>query len=259
MTTTLPAFELPPPHPGMTAIESAVARGMDLHEFSYTFNQESHQIPGLFYRVDFWIRGQPKPPAWLELPAYVEVKPQEFIYYFRDALGVTRQAGERFRGAVELPISANQIIALDCGTRGWAWEFSKPKKLAEMTGESVLICATSDGTETLSVTMTPTSAVFRRDHPFVNQSGVRRQQERERKAEERRLHWEQVERDRQRERAAKLHHYRQLAARSTRRNGHPGPCLGCSIWVQPGGGALVNLAQPGEATRWGVVGRCCTG
>lgn len=120
-----------------------------------------------------------------ELAAWVEVKPQDMLYAIRDHCKVE----ELF------PIGEKRVVrttAFDLQEAG-VEELWKPKRLAELSGHQVLICATANRSHTLSVTATETSLIFDRDHPFVCAKGHARRVERER---QRRAWREQYERER---------------------------------------------------------------
>lgn len=109
----------------------------------------------------------------LGLPRWIECKPQQMLYELRDLTGVTRRAGEYFKADVTVDgFTAADIIDRD------QHELAKPKRLAELTGESVLVIGGVQGTSSLSILLTETGATFSRSHPFVNQRGAQKAKER---------------------------------------------------------------------------------
>ena len=126
----------------------------------------------------------------LMLPTLVECKPQQMLYDMRDALGVTRRAGEYFVDDVHVEGVTPQKLR-DAGLV----ELAKPKALAQVTGQDVLIVGAVGGTRTLTATMSADAITFSRSHPFVNWRGVVQARERERRYAEERERWEAISRD----------------------------------------------------------------
>lgn len=191
-----------------------------------------------YYLPDFTID---RAPPHLSLPRWIEAKPQQFLYDLRDALGVTRRYGERFKGDVA-------VDGVDAGwLRGRGSELWKPKMLAEVTGDCVLVVGGAGGLERLSVEMRPAEIVLSRQHPFVNSTGVKRKRERDERAnrwraeqEAARLRWQQLEDARlaaiERQRAATLR--AALPSRLRGPNRYDAHCGGCDVRVCAGMGSL---------------------
>lgn len=141
---------------------------------------------------------------------WMEVKPQEFIYkLFNECLSAqgtsARQISPRFKGAIDYKLDHKWLWA----RKSWHEvfeELARPKKLAEVSGNNVLVMATTGGTETLSACLTPDGIIFERNHPLVNGRGWflqmerrRKEAERAREAEAARVAWEQREQERLRQ------------------------------------------------------------
>jgi len=153
-------------------LEADVAAELDQHGVEYGY-EEPLALPGIThpgYLPDFTIHAADED---LELPRWVEAKPIDFLYSLRDDLGVTRRAGERFADVVEVDGVTHQTIKDRQIEELW-----KPKLLAQLTGESVLVLGGVGGQSKLSVTMRPDRIDFSREHPFVNWPGVTKKKER---------------------------------------------------------------------------------
>ena len=200
----------------------------------------------------------------LELPSWVEAKPQQFLYDIRDTLGVTRRAGEKFHNPVTVgPIEHDTIKSMGIE------ELWKPKLLAEITGESVLVVGGVGGNSKLSVQMNPTTIEFRRDHPFVNWPGVLKRREADQRREESKLRHEQYLREREERQAewetrhtSGLHRNFDLIRKVQVHKdcGPPrfeSPCCGCNLGTMTG--TLYRVELVGGGSRWMVVCAACAG
>lgn len=132
---------------------------------------------------------------------WIEVKPPDFLYRLRDDLGVTRRAGEYFKGAVTVKCTADDFRArADAEAFRELW---KPKKLAEKSGRNVLVVGNAHGTSSLTILMTPDAAIFERNHPVANWKhwtiDAERRERRAREEEQRRLELERFKAEKQRE------------------------------------------------------------
>jgi hypothetical protein len=203
------------------------------------------------YLPDFTIEPSER-TAELEIPRFIEGKPQQFIYDLRDTLGVTRRAGERFIIPVRVENADHRRIK-DIGIE----ELWKPKLLAEVSGEAVLVCGRVGGTSALSVEMRPTEILFSRSHPFVNQVGLRQRLERE----ENQRYWAAETKRRDAERAAEAaKRATEMAAQRTAlrasiiagtiRSVEPkfaSRCSGCGSYGEDGRARLCATTDGGQA------------
>lgn len=187
-------------------------------------------------------------PSKLRLPAWLECKPQNFLYDLRVFCEIDRRFGEYF----EKPIAIEGVNHLDLLNHGFA-ELSKPKKLAEWLKEPVLVVGAVGATKKLSVEMRENEIVFERFHPFVNQAGVRREEQRrlreQRYQEERERYLEEVRRDRE------LLLRKALSGKNCGYNKRPSSCCGCSAWVPMGQGNLILVES--MSNKWQVVCKEC--
>ena len=80
-------------------LEVLVAQELDEHGVNWDYERfvTLPNGPQVRYLPDFTINSAN--PA-LQLPQWVEAKPQQFLYDLRDLLGVTRRNGERFSGEI---------------------------------------------------------------------------------------------------------------------------------------------------------------
>lgn len=203
------------------------------------------------YLPDFTIDAA---PDHLELPLWVECKPQQMLYAVRDALGVTRRAGEYFKTDVTVEdVKATDLLRMEFA------ELAKPKILAELTGESVLVLGAVQGTSSLSLLMEPDGIRFSRSHPVVNQRGVQKAQEREERDERYRAQAAQWQREWQ-ERQAKALEERKTTIRQivTLYPSQPprffSSCFGCG---QVGQDGLIYRVLVSGNTRWVRVCDVC--
>jgi hypothetical protein len=238
-------------------LEVLVARELDEHGVNWDYERPV-VLPGgpqVRYLPDFTIDSA---DLALQLPRWVEAKPQQFLYDLRDALGVTRRHGERFSGEIR----HENVTSKDLQNL-LIQELWKPKRLAELTGESVLIVGTVGGTSSLSIEMCADSIRFSRQHPFVNWLGLQKAKERELK----RLQWEAEAAERQRAWLEQQELNRQAMARQVRetlRFKHLGPtnwnrgCFGCNAFVQAGTGSLRKVQFTDGSHEWRVLcSNCC--
>lgn len=235
--------ERPEPYNGVqmrSKLEVRCARFLDQlsvpWEYEVPVEIDGRRIP---YLPDFHIDARnPHGVSLLEIgwgyAPWIEVKPQEFIYLLRDHLGVAERSNEF------VEVSAKELRADDIE------ELWKPKRLAEITDNDVLVVGQVDKDRTLSATMTPEGVNFRIDHPFVNYRGVTKRREKDRQRavlarqeEERRRQREQEAEQREAERkvrrAARL---RELGATSFvgSRKEHArflGMCWICEAFAEP--------------------------
>lgn len=241
-------------------LEFDVAQELDEHLVDWGYEQPVILPDGNspHYLPDFTIHAA---EDHLELPQWVEAKPQQFLYDLRDSLGVTRRAGEKFSGTVDV----TGVEHVDLRGMGIE-ELWKPKLLAEITGETVLVLGGVGGSSKLTVDMTPHGIAFRRDHPFANWAGVMKRRERDRQRREaverhaeylrqqerRDAEWEarrhQIHRDFDLVRKVMLH----------KDCGPPrfeSPCCGCNAATITG--TLYRVELVGGGSRWMVVCQAC--
>lgn len=233
-------------------LEVLVAQELDEHGVNWDYERFITLPNGsqVRYLPDFTINSAN--PA-LQLPQWVEAKPQQFLYDLRDLLGVTRRYGERFFGEIRHEnVTAKNLQDL------LVQELWKPKRLAELTGESVLVVGTVGGTSSLSIEMFPDSIQFSRQHPFVNWLGIQKAKERERK----RLEFEAEAAERQRAWREQQELNRQAMVRQLRETlqlKHLGPtkwnrsCFGCGTSVQAGSGSLRKAEFTDGTSEWRVL------
>lgn len=238
-------------------LEVLVAKELDHHQVEWDYEHPVTLQNGqsLRYLPDFTIKSS---SPELKLPAWIEAKPQDFLYSLRDLLGVTRQHGDRFAGEV----ICEKIKAKDLQEM-LVQELWKPKRLAELTGKSVLVLGTVGGTSSLSIEMFEDSICFSREHPFVNWLGVQRAKEREQK----RLQWEAETAERQRQWQAqqqRIAERRLQQVAETLRFPHLGQtkwdryCFGCDVMVPAGGGSLRKVQFTDGNHQWRVLCfNCC--
>ena len=204
------------------------------------------------YLPDFTID---EAPTHFELPQWIECKPQQFIYSLRDFFPeITRQFGEYF----DKPIAVADFGWHELLEAGFD-ELWKPKRLAELTGESVLIVGAVNATSRLSIEMRQDTIVFSRCQPFVNWAGIQKQNERKR----RRIQWEKESEQRQRQwEAAQAMRRRQtldavLASRRIGPNKFAGHCCGCNAFVPQALGILYKASIVGGGYRFFAVCNNC--
>lgn len=237
-------------------LEQEIANELDAHLVSWGYEMPVVLPDGHSprYLPDFTIH---ESPDELQLPAWVEGKPQQFLYDFRDSLGVTRRYGDRFDGEISVDgVDAEAIKAMHIE------ELWKPKHLAELTGDTVLVVGGVGGTSKLSVEMRPYGVVFSRNHPFVNWPGVQRKLQRERDrqrwAEESRINeiarqrreqeYQTTQEKQQEERLAAIRMY--TCRGSTR---YDTRCAGCRNSVAAGTGNLYKIDLIGGGSQWVVL------
>jgi hypothetical protein len=241
-------------------LEFEVAQELDEHDVDWGYEQPVILPDGAspHYLPDFTIH---ESDDELELPQWVEAKPQQFLYDLRDTLGVTRRAGEKFSGGV----SVDGVMHSDLKSMGID-ELWKPKLLAEITGETVLVVGGVGGSSKLTVDMTPRGVHFRRDHPFANWAGVLKRQEAERQrqeAAERHAEYERQREQREAEWNARRHqvHRNIDLARKVMLHKDCGaprfesPCSGCNVATLTG--TLYKVDLVGGGSRWMIVCQAC--
>lgn len=199
----------------------------------------------------------------LDLPAWIEGKPQEFIYDLRDSLGITRRYGDRFQGTVVAEVTADDIRGRHIE------ELWKPKKLAEATGQVVLVVGGVGGINRLTCEMRPEGVAFQRDNWIANHRGYEQRRERaEREARyeaDRRVWQEQhaerearqaeAEAERQQERARQMKVI--LSHKPAGFNRFAGSCVGCGGHVPEQRGNLRSVPLVGGGSRWLVTCTSC--
>lgn len=235
-------------------LEVLVAKELDAHGVSWEYERPIWGRDGLplHYLPDFTIKSAD--PA-LQLPMFVEAKPQDFLYSLRDLLGVTRRHGDRFAGEV----ICENVTAKDLRDL-FVQELWKPKRLAELSGESTLVVGTVGAVSSLSVEMLADSIKFSRQHPFVNWVGIQKAKERELK----RLQWEAEAQERQRLWREQQELNRESKVRETLQFKHLGVtkwdrhCYGCRAAVQAGSGSLRKVQFVDGGYEWRVLcSSCC--
>ena len=227
------------------------ARGVDWsYEVPVTLGNGSQ----LRYLPDFLIN---KASADLELPKWVECKPQQFLYELRDTLDLTRRYGDKFSTPIELEgCDSKELMNRDIQ------ELWKPKRLAEITGESVLVVGGVGRVSTLTVQMNAKSMTFSRTNPFVNWKAV--QQARERSARDARYkelaarqkaEYEAAAEARRQnqiqQRANLLAHVHQAPSRGTNR--YESECCECGAFVPKGAGSLRSVLLADLSSRFFVL------
>ena len=238
-------------------LEVLVAQELDEHKVNWDYERPVvlPSGPKVRYLPDFTINNADQA---LRLPRWVEAKPQQFLYDLRDVLGVTRRHGERFSGEIQ----HENVTAKDLQNL-LVQELWKPKRLAELAGESVLVVGTVGGTSSLSIENTADSIRFSRNHPFVNWLGLQKAKERQRKQ----LQYEVEAAERQRvwkeqQELSRLAIKRQV--RETLQFKHLGStkwskgCFGCNAFVQAGTGSLRKVEFTDGSNEWRVLcSSCC--
>lgn len=151
--------------------------------------------PCSWYLPDFTILGAGEDDEIFSLPTWVEVKPADLLYAFRDYAGLE----EYFEGEHTREWNAKKMY--DAGFK----ELAKPKRCAEMYEDAVLVVYQINATRSLSVEMFADVVVFSRQQPCVNYKKVcqdQRRQEKERQWEEeharRQAEWEAQDAERRR-------------------------------------------------------------
>lgn len=235
-------------------LEVLVSKELDAHGVDWEYERPIYgrnnlQLP---YLPDFTINSADQS---LRLPMFIEVKPQDFLYLLRDLLGVTRSHGDRFAGEVV----CKDVTAKDLQNM-LVQELWKPKRLAEMTGESILVVGTVGAVSSLSIEMCADSIKFSRQHPFVNSVGIERAKERERKRQqweaesmERQALWRQEQKLNQQIKINETLRFRHLGATKWDRY-----CFGCRDFVQAGSGSLRKVQFTDGSHEWRVLcSNCC--
>lgn len=154
-----------------SGLEAAVAREFDRLGVEWAYEEP---VDGVRYLPDFTIYYAPED---LDLPRWVEVKPADLLYSVRDHFG----APERFDDDLTFRCSSDDLKAAGIE------EIWKPKKLAELVGEGVLVVSKIARNRSLSVSMWTNVVVLSRSHPCVNHRQVELEQERAEEQERRRI------------------------------------------------------------------------
>ena len=236
-----------------SALEVKVKAELSDHSVKYQYEPKNIKLLNGEFCKGYWpdfgiLDANPE----LELPPYLEVKPQSFLYDLRNLFGLTRRYGERFNGHLFIECGSDRL-------QGLKSELWKPLRLAEMTGKDVLCLGTVGGTSSLSITMTSKGLIFRRDHPFVNWTGVLKKQEQDRKSRLRKIEHqkyleEQVKRRQESERQSLLDY--RACIQMNRRTQFDQDCMVCGVLVTAREGRLVKhpVRTSSGGTRWLV---CC--
>lgn len=258
------------PSPFRSRLEQDIADELDALDIDWEYERPVVLPDGtsLRYLPDFsigdfneWMHPGP-------LPKWIEGKPQQFIYDLRDSLGVTRRYGDRFEGTVDVPgVDSEQL------RQRHIEELWKPKRLAEITGQVVLVVGGVGGMNRLSCEMHADRITFCRDNWIVNYKGHEMRQEREQRRRESaaaaaRWRAEQEERERQYEQQRDAAEAERRAGRGrelkvimsylpTGANRHAGRCPGCDAHVEPQMGQLRCVPLTGGGSRWFVVCATC--
>lgn len=233
-------------------LEAKVAAELDRHGVVWRYEEPVTLADGQtpHYLPDFTIDSAPDE---LQLPRWIEVKPAEHLYDLRTAVGIDARFGQYFDDDIVME-GLDHVNLRSIGIeRIW-----KPKLLAELSGQSVLVVSKAGAVRHLSVEMRPDAVVFSRRHPFVNAVGIQQERERERRREE----WRAAEAERmliiERERA-------QLVARvlsAGRRygtNGYGQSCLGCHQYVPANDGHLYWVTINNGGRYVVICGECDSG
>lgn len=153
-----------------SALEARAAKDLDALGVTWQYEQAvtdpstSHPIG--WYLPDFTItHADPD----LEMPRWLEVKPADLLYRVRDHLGCP----EHFDGTHNTTADARSLHDAQL-TEIW-----KPKRLAEITGQPVLVAYQLNATRSLSLLMLPNRIQFSKAHPTVNRKGVLARRQRE--------------------------------------------------------------------------------
>jgi hypothetical protein len=234
-------------HQFRSQLEARVASELDRHHVRYDY-ESREGLPALSelqYLPDFRVISA---PLELQLPVWIECKPQQFLYDLRDWLNVTRKYGEYFSE----PVPVDGCSSSDLSRMGPnIAELAKPKRLAELTGFGVLVVGNAGVKSRLSVLMKQSSIVFDRQHPFVNWRGHLERLERERreaaaKAARARYEKEMAEAEAQRAKEEMQLIERVKAAPHRMLNRFPGDCICCGCDVVPGDGSLRSLVDSSQ-------------
>jgi hypothetical protein len=168
--------------PFRSGLEAAVAKNFDAMGVEWAYERG---VEGIAYLPDFTILDS---IVDFQLPQWVEVKPAQLLYAVRDHLGVP----ERFTNDVfSDPLTAEQLR--DAGLS----EIWKPKALAELEHQPVLVVSKINCNRTLSILMQPEQIVLSRSHRCVNWKQVKIDEENRRRREQ----WQREAAQRQAERA----------------------------------------------------------
>lgn len=237
-------------------LEARVAQEMDSLGVSWEYEQQV-RLPGgklIPYLPDFSIVAS---PPELELPDWVECKPLQYLYDLREAMGIDRRYGDKFGSPIAvLGVNSYSLQSLKL------IELAKPKRLAELSGKCVLVVGTVGACNTLSVEMGPEKMIFSRNHPFVNQHGIEKAKEKERRIKRAQ---EEAESSRLREmqhREALRIQNRLIIAKiinqdARGRNKYRGNCAGCQVHLDEREGFLFHACVDGSSKQFYVVCQQC--
>jgi hypothetical protein len=233
-----------------SALERRVADELDRLSVPYTY-ELAVTLPNFGpvpYLPDFTIEVD---SSHLDLPRWVECKPQAMLYTLRDVTGVTRRAGEYFETDVTVEgVTAGHLVELDLK------ELAKPKRLAELSGDEVLVIGDVGRTKSLTALLTPDTIMFSRHNRFVNQRGVELTEQRAQReaawrerAEIERQRYEQARAQAEAEREKNLW----VALRAVLSTGvqafprYASSCAGCQ---QVGDNGMIYKVRLGTTERW---------
>jgi len=237
-------------------LEARVAQEMNSLGVSWDYERRVRLPGGGFipYLPDFSILAS---PPELKLPSWVECKPQEFLYELRGAMGIDRAYGDKFKNSIAVPgVDSNSLLGL-----GFK-ELSKPKRLAELSGECVLVVGRVGACESLSVKMSAEKIIFSRSHPFVNQVGVEKAKEREKRFKEAQERADSCRLQETASRQVLRIRNRLIVAKIINQNAHgrnkyPGSCSGCKVHFDAGKGFLFHACVDSPSKHFYLVCEDC--
>ena len=148
--------------PFRSVLEVSVAEELDRLGIEWAYERG---VEGIHYLPDFTVLMVPDDE--MDCPQWIEVKPPEALYAVRDYMGLA----SNFDG------QANELFTSD-DMRKMAPELCKPKKLAELQDEPVLVVSAINRNRTLSIMMHPGRITISRSHPLVNWKSVLSERER---------------------------------------------------------------------------------
>lgn len=194
-------------------IEAKVAKELDGLGVRWEYEAPVQGVN--WYLPDFTIIDAPEE---LQLPRWVEVKPGDLIYNLRDYVGCPERApeGDHDGYTHTSAITAKQVHDIPIE------EIWKPKRLAEWTGEPLLVVSAINRDRTIGAVMHPDHVELGWSHPAVNWRRIVKQREAEARWEAQRREWEKLQAQREAEAAelrAELVRLARLRGRSSRYDG----------------------------------------
>lgn len=230
-----------------SVLEANVAQ--ELHRLGIRHRYEQLLCRPLSYLPDFKIDDLPDddmgPVGW------IEVKPPDAIYAVRDSCGMS----ERFDRPKGFNLSRDDLA-------GVAPELVKPKGLAEITGEPVLVASAINRNQTVALVMYPEFVQVTRTHPLVCWKNVLKRRDQE----ERRRQWQAQETERlqriERERAEWANRRRTISDNNLRAfksadtisAKYDGTCVVCGQRVAAHLIVIANFPTSQRPTNWKA---CC--